>query len=129
MTSPKTALSTPRAPRRLPKWAIAIPFLVLTAWFSYVWFVSGVLPSVEKDPKTGRVTAEGYVKRVGWGDYRRHGHWVTYHANGQKASEGMYEDGVKVGEWRSWDEYGRALAPDSAPSSPPMGRGAELSGI
>lgn len=83
-----------------------IPFLVLVGWFSYVWFISGVLPSEEKDPATGRVIAQGYVKRVGWDDYRRHGHWVTFHANGQKASEGTYRLGEKVGEWKYWDEAG-----------------------
>ena len=120
MTLPDGSLATPHPSRRLPKWAIVVPFLVLAAWFSYVWFVSGVLPSVEKDPKSGRVTAEGYVKRVGWGDYRRHGHWVTYHPNGQKESEGMFERGAKTGEWKYWDETGRAVSAQSAPvdSSP-----------
>jgi hypothetical protein len=117
MTTPEAPSTASRAPRRLPKWAIVIPFFVLTAWFSYVWFVSGVLPSVEKDPKTGRVTAEGYVKRAGWGDYRRHGHWVTFHPNGQKASEGMYERGVKVGDWRFWDESGRDVISEATPAA------------
>ena len=115
MTLPDGSLATPHPSRRLPKWAIVVPFLVLAAWFSYVWFVSGVLSSVEKDPKSGRVTAEGYVKRVGWADYRRHGHWVTFHPNGQKESEGIFERGVKTGEWKYWDETGRAVTAQSAP--------------
>jgi hypothetical protein len=119
MTTQDRTSTPPHRPRRLPKWAVAIPFLVLAAWFSYVWFVSGVLPSVEKDPKTGRVTAKGYVKRAGWGDYRRHGHWVTFHPNGQKESEGMYERGTKLGEWDYWDETGRAVTAQSAPASGP----------
>lgn len=122
MTTPVGTSTSQRPSRRLPKWAIVIPFLVLATWFSYVWFVSGVLPSVEKDPKSGRVTAEGYVKRVGWGDYRRHGHWVTYHPNGQKASEGMFEREDKTGEWKYWDESGRIVVPASAPASPLLAR-------
>ena len=116
MTTSDETTPNKKSSRRLPSWAIVIPFLVLAVWFSYVWFVSGVLPSVEKDPKTGRVTAEGYVKRAGWGDYRRHGHWVTFHPNGQKGSEGMYERGVKTGEWKYWDEIGKPMPPAPAPA-------------
>jgi hypothetical protein len=103
--------------RRIPRIAVVIPFLALIAWFWYMWFVSDVLPSMEKDPKTGRVRAEGYVKRVKWGEYQRQGRWVTYHENGQKASEGSYRDGAKDGEWKYWDESGRPVT--SAPVATP----------
>ncbi len=103
--------------RRIPRIAVVIPVLALVTWFSYIWFICGVLPSVEKDPKSGRVTAEGYVKRIGWGEYRRHGHWVTYHENGQKASEGAYRLGEKEGEWLCWDKSGRPMSTASAPAN------------
>lgn len=93
---------------------VTIPFVVLILWFSYLWFVSGVLPSVQKydngDPK-----AIGYVKREGLATYRKTGHWVTYHPNGEKASEGEYENGEKVpGTWKYWDAAGQ-------PSDTPVG--------
>ena len=101
--------------RRIPRIAVVIPLLALAAWFWYIWFMSGVLPSVEKDPHSGQVTAEGYVKRIKWGEYQRHGHWVTYYGKGQKASEGSYRDGSKEGEWKYWDESGRVVT--SAPAA------------
>lgn len=92
-----------------------IPFLVLIAFLSYLWFVSGVLPVVE-NYSDGQIKTEGYVKRAKLGEYRRQGHWVTYHANGQKASQGFYEAGEKTSPWTYWDEDGKEL-PDE-PSSP-----------
>ena len=93
----------------------AIPVLVLIVFLSYLWFVSGVLPVVENYPK-GQIKTEGYVKRAGFGEYRQQGHWVTYHANGQKASEGFYEAGEKINPWTYWDEDGGELSAE--PSSP-----------
>lgn len=84
---------------------------MLGAWFLYLWSVSGVLTSVEKYPK-GAVKAEGYLKRVAGGEYKRHGAWVTYHENGKIASQGGYDLGKKVGEWKYWDMEGR---PTTAP--------------
>ena len=86
----------------------AIPVLVLILFLSYLWFMSGVLPVVENYPE-GQIKTEGYVKRAGFSEYRRQGHWVTYHANGQKASQGFYEAGEKVSPWTYWDEAGREL--------------------
>ena len=86
----------------------AIPVLVLILYLWYLWFVSGVLPVVENYPNR-QIKTEGYVKRAGFGDYRRQGHWVTYHANGQKASQGFYEAGEKISPWTYWDEDGREL--------------------
>jgi antitoxin component YwqK of YwqJK toxin-antitoxin module len=83
-----------------------IPLAAVVGWFVYLWATSGVLARVEKYPG-GAVRAEGYLQRVGIGVYRRHGHWVTFHENGQKASEGLYEKGEKTGQWRYWDEDGR----------------------
>ena len=34
------------------------------------------------------------------------GHWVFYHINGAKWTEGDYVDGRKVGVWRTWYEDG-----------------------
>lgn len=87
----------------------AVPILVLVAYLSYLWFVSGVLPVVEHYPGR-KIKTEGYVKRAGFGEYRRQGHWVTYHANGRKASEGFYEAGKKISPWTYWDEDGRELS-------------------
>jgi len=92
----------------------AIPLLVLAAWFTYLWSISGVLPAVEKYPN-GRLKSAGYVKRVGLADYRRHGRWITYHSNGQKQSEGLYELGEQKGTWTYWDEKGARLPPQPAP--------------
>jgi hypothetical protein len=95
----------------------AIPIVVLVLFLSYLWFVSGVLPVVERYP--GReIKTEGYVKRAGFAEYRRQGHWVTYHANGQKASEGFYEAGEKLRPWRYWDEGGRELPAEPGGDDP-----------
>ena len=38
------------------------------------------------------------------------GHWIYYHNNGAKWTEGDYQDGKKVGVWKVWYEDGRKLA-------------------
>ena len=96
-------------PSVLKKYMVgAIPVLVLIVYLSYLWFVSGVLPVVEHYPGR-KIKTEGYVKRAGFGEYRRQGHWVTFHANGKKASEGFYEAGDKISPWTYWDDDGREL--------------------
>lgn len=100
----------------LRRWAIlGVPLAVVFGWFGYLWSVSGVLPATEKYPD-GKVKSLGYVKRDGWQVYRRHGHWVTYHPNGQKASEGVYEMGEKKPTWLYWDEAGREIRGTGAPA-------------
>lgn len=95
---------------KIKKWAVVgIPLLVVGAYFGYLWFVSGVLPSREFYPN-GEKKALGYVRRHGFAAYRRTGHWVTFHRNGRKASEGFYENGKKVGAWSYWDERGEPLS-------------------
>lgn len=93
--------------------------MAVAAFFSYLWFVSGVVPVQHRYP-TGELKSVGYVKRHGWRSYLRHGHWLTYHRNGVKASEGSYRGGEKLGEWRYWDEEGAALprAPQSDNAKP-----------
>lgn len=91
-----------------------VPLAVLATWFTYMWFVSRVVPSIDKYPG-GAIRAEGYAQRRGFGEYMKTGHWVTYHAGstpgktGPKESEGMYVDGQKDGEWRYWDERGALI--------------------
>ncbi|HPF38837.1 MAG TPA: hypothetical protein P5081_18460 [Phycisphaerae bacterium] len=90
---------------------ITIPFIVLIVWFGWLWFVSGVLPSVQKYDN-GAFKEKGLVKREGLATYRRTGHWETYHPNGVKASEGLYERGEKLaGKWMYWDAMGNAVGP------------------
>lgn len=35
-----------------------------------------------------------------------HGEYTTWHQNGRRSAHGRYEQGVRVGEWRFWDETG-----------------------
>jgi antitoxin component YwqK of YwqJK toxin-antitoxin module len=42
-------------------------------------------------------------------DGYRQGLARTFHANGQKRTEGMYAADKQVGVWRSWRENGKAL--------------------
>jgi len=35
------------------------------------------------------------------------GGYVSWYENGQKAGEGTYKEGKKVGLWRTWDEHGQ----------------------
>lgn len=44
-------------------------------------------------------------KRTG----KKTGLWTTYHKNGQKESEGRYEEGRKVGAWSYWDATGALI--------------------
>jgi antitoxin component YwqK of YwqJK toxin-antitoxin module len=32
--------------------------------------------------------------------------WITFHDNGQKASQGNYKGDVKVGKWQYWSVEG-----------------------
>ena len=103
-----------------------VPLLVLSAWFYYIWAVSGVLSSVEKYPN-GAIKSEGYVQRARMGEYHRTGHWVTYFPTGKKESEGSYVKGKKEGAWKLWNEQGEALPSvdyhDGQPASPTSNQG------
>ena len=44
-------------------------------------------------------------KRTG----EKHGTWTTYYTNGQKSSQGTYDQGVKVEEWTYWDDAGALI--------------------
>lgn len=100
--------------QRLTRFAVAaIPLVIIIFFFTYLWWVSGVLPHVERFAN-GKPRVTGYVKRDGV-TYHRTGRWVTFHANGQKASEGFYDRDVKTpGTWQYWDDAGREL-----PAEPP----------
>src|SRR5437867_2782129 len=79
---------SPAVRRRLLRRRVFAPLMVvviLIGWFAYLWFVSGVVTTAEHYPD-GKIKAEGYVKRVGWNDYRRHGAWTTYHPDGKMES-------------------------------------------
>ncbi len=95
--------------QRLTRFAVAaIPLIIIIFFFTYLWWVSGVLPHVERFAN-GKPRVTGYVKRDGV-TYHRTGRWVSFHANGQKASEGFYERDVKTpGTWQYWDDAGNEL--------------------
>ncbi|MBX3395542.1 MAG: hypothetical protein KF841_09250 [Phycisphaerae bacterium] len=98
--------SADRSPTRLV--VILVPILIVALYFGYLWFVSGVLPVVERFPN-GKPQTTGYVKRHGV-RYERTGRWTIYHPNGGRAAEGMYEQGRKLPEsWHYWDESGREI--------------------
>jgi hypothetical protein len=99
----------------------AVPVVALLCWFGYLWSISGVLPSIEKYP-SGKTKAEGSVKRSGIGDYHRQGAWTTYHENGQRSSEGLYDMGKKVGTWRYWDDRGATLESPESVADPSRDR-------
>lgn len=92
------------------RFTLLIPLTVVALFFCYLWWVSGVVQSVHRYP-SGRKMEVGNVRRHGLSDYRRTGRWMTYHENGEKASEGEYIDGRKAGEWLYWDESGKAIPP------------------
>ena len=60
---------------------------------------------VETHPN-GLTKSEGF-KRDG---RTKVGYWTYYWPNGQKLSEGEYQDGKKHGPWTSWDDAGRTTA-------------------
>jgi hypothetical protein len=93
----------------------AIPFVALILWFAYLWFVSGVIPYVDRYPN-GNPKATGYVERHGLSEYRKTGKWVTYHPNGVESGTGKYEDDAKVDStWMYFDEAGKPVATGSNP--------------
>jgi len=54
-------------------------------------------------PFTGDVTGKRKGKLK---DGKKEGRWVTYHDNGQIASEGAYEDGKREGPWTYYNRDG-----------------------
>jgi antitoxin component YwqK of YwqJK toxin-antitoxin module len=40
----------------------------------------------------------------------REGLFTAYHENGQRASEGMYDDGLETGTWRDYHDNGQLAA-------------------
>ena len=97
---------------------VAAPVIAVAVWVYYLWFISGVIPATDKF-QSGRLKSEGFVQRAGGEGYLRQGHWVTYHENGQKESEGEYTRGAKTGEWMYWDSKGKRVA--DVPASRPSG--------
>ena len=52
--------------------------------------------------KNGKLMSIG-VKKKG----TEQGHWIYYHNNGAKWTEGDYQDGKKVGIWKVWYDNGK----------------------
>ena len=46
----------------------------------------------------------------------RHGAWTTWHENGDKASEGVYQFGARTGPWSYWRVVGDRAVLDEARS-------------
>lgn len=99
---------------------VVVIVAVIALYAGYLWWISGVLPVVERFP-SGKPQTTGYVKRYGTA-YEKTGRWTTFHPNEQKASEGMYEHGKKVPDsWHYWDPNGREIsepAPGDKPARP-----------
>lgn len=113
LATDENASRRPRAPRWF---GVAVIVVLIAGWLGYLRWVSGVLVHEEKYPG-GKVKVTGFLKRTGWSDYKRHGLWTSYHPNEKKASQGQYELGGKVGDWKYWDENGEPIAaPPSAKS-------------
>ncbi|MGB3543758.1 toxin-antitoxin system YwqK family antitoxin [Rubrivirga sp.] len=83
------------------------------------WYPSGIVRYIGQwvvGDEGGRAGGEGvwlYFHENGRVRYREvyradraHGPSEQWHANGQKAGEGQFRDGTRVGRWRWWDETG-----------------------
>ncbi len=101
--------------KRRQRLLVAVPFVVLVLWFAYLWFVSGVVPSVEKWPD-GTLKATGYVERHGLSDYRRSGRWTTYHPDGEVSGTGLYENGEKLEH--TWEYFDSPASPSNEAATP-----------
>ena len=99
---------------------VAAPLILAALWIYLYWFSTNVFPVTEDYPG-GQLKYAGYVRRIGLETYKRHGHWVTYHPNGKQASDGFYESGRKVGEWKYWDSEGRPTGPPKVPKEDAAG--------
>ncbi len=62
--------------------------------------------------RTGELAASGTYHHG-----QQDGNWVWRHANGMKRAVATYNQGELKGELRSWDEQGKAQAPQSASNS------------
>jgi antitoxin component YwqK of YwqJK toxin-antitoxin module len=40
---------------------------------------------------------------------KEQGEWIFYHTNGAKWTQGSYQDGVKVGLWKTWNDSGQLV--------------------
>jgi len=61
-------------------------------------------------PFTGDVTGKRKGKLE---DGKKEGRWITYHDNGQIASEGVYEDGKQEGPWTYYNRDGTVSSEQS----------------
>ncbi|MCC6574118.1 MAG: CPBP family intramembrane metalloprotease [Planctomycetes bacterium] len=57
--------------------------------------------------ESGELEAERSVRVLSDGKEVNHGPYVRWYANGVKAEEGAFDNGEKVGLWRSWTSDGR----------------------
>lgn len=64
-----------------------------------------------------------YARKMAADGHRwlRHGLFQAFHANGQKASEGHYRDGVEEGVWRDFNENGQTAAEGRYAAGEPVG--------
>ena len=67
-----------------------------------------------KEEYANRVPNVTYFRGNKWqcGEYLthdRHGHWITWHPNGYKASEGRYDHGKRLGLWVFWSDTGHKI--------------------
>lgn len=63
-------------------------------------------PSVDKY-EDGKTRVERQVIQLSDNQIVNHGKFTEYYRNGEKFSEGNYENGVLVGEWSYWHENGQ----------------------
>ena len=46
----------------------------------------------------GEIAQIGYFKNK-----RRHGNWISYYPSGKKSAIGLYQSGLKTGQWFFWN--------------------------
>jgi antitoxin component YwqK of YwqJK toxin-antitoxin module len=63
-------------------------------------------PSIDKY-EDGKTRVERQVIQLSDNQIVNHGKFTEYYRNGQKFSEGVYENGVLVGDWSYWHENGQ----------------------
>ena len=62
---------------------------------------------VEKRYSSGSLMTSYYVKETSDGSLLKNGSFESWYKNGQKESEGKYENGIRAGQWKTWHSNGQ----------------------
>ena len=69
-------------------------------------------PHIQTNTVTGQAETDSPGEKPDLYDRIKHGYWISTYKDGQKHSEGDYEDGKKNGQWSLYRANGKMLDED-----------------